>query len=90
LSVTVRYLGQARRAAGKAVEEIEIDSGLTISALLRTVAERHPGLRGLLLTETGAPRPSTLLFVGDVQAETGDRPLCDGDTVTVLTPMAGG
>jgi molybdopterin converting factor small subunit len=90
VTITVRYLGQGRRAAGRSVEEIETEAGCTTAALLRTLVERHPALRGLLLTETGEPRPSTLLFVGDVQAEPGDRTLSDGDTMTVLTPMAGG
>jgi molybdopterin converting factor small subunit len=90
VTVTVRYLGQGRRAAGRPAEEIEIEAGCTTTALLRMLAERHPDLRGLLLTEKGEPRPSTLLFVGEDQVDTSDRILRDGDRVTVLTPMAGG
>jgi molybdopterin converting factor small subunit len=90
MTLTVRYLGQSQRAAGGAVERVRAEDGCTPAVLLRMLADRHPALRGLLLTETGEPRPSTLLFVGDVQAETAAQPLQDGDTVTVLTPMAGG
>ncbi len=89
MTLTVRYLGQAKGAAGRAVEAVEAADGCTAAALLRALADRHPALRGLLLTAAGEPSPSVLVFVGDAQAETPRR-LRDGDAVTVLTPMAGG
>jgi molybdopterin converting factor small subunit len=89
MTLTIRYLGQARGAAGRSSETIQAEDGCTAAALLRALADRHPGLRGLLLTAAGEPSPSVLVFVGDDQAETTRR-LRDGDAVTVLTPMAGG
>ena len=86
MSVTVRYAGQARDAAGVASESLEADS---IDALLRVLAERRPSLKPLLLGEDGRPRPSLLVAVGDAQARL-DAPLRAGDVVTILTPIAGG
>jgi len=90
MTVTVRYFGQAQRAAGVAVEEVSAADGCTAEALLRLLAERHgEALRRLIVTDAGRARPSTLLFVGAAQVE-ATAPLRDGDAVTLLTPMAGG
>ena len=43
----------------------------------------------LLLDETHEPRRSLLFFVAEEHAELS-RALRDGDTITILAPMAGG
>lgn len=88
MSVTVKYAGQARDAAGTPSETA---AASTVAGLLRELAERREALRPLLLRPDGTPRPSLLVVVGDEQVRVDDpRPLRDGDVVTVMTPIAGG
>jgi molybdopterin converting factor small subunit len=88
MSVTVRYAGQAREAAGTASETAAATS---IAALLQEVAGRRDALRALLLRADGSPRPSLLIVVGDEQVRVDDpRVLREEDVVTVMTPIAGG
>ena len=88
MSVTVTYAGQAREAAGTACET---SSARDVASLVRDVAARHPALQPLLLRADGSPHPSLLIVVGDDQVRVDDpRPLRDGETVTVMTPISGG
>jgi molybdopterin converting factor small subunit len=91
VQIAVRYMAQLRRAAGTAVETIELDQPCSATDVVKRVAERH-GLpfRALLLDGDGNVRPAVLLFVGDEQVGPITAPLQDGDVVMVLTPMAGG
>ncbi len=90
MSITVHYHAQLRRAAGRPAEELDAEPGLTVGALLRRLAQRHGEALGALLLDArgGMPR-SLLVFIGEQAADPSD-PVCDGDEVTILTPMAGG
>jgi molybdopterin converting factor small subunit len=88
MRVTVHYFAQVRRAAGCAVEEVDVDAGLTIGALLDRLATGQ-AMRTLLLGVGGAPHVSLLGFVGDQPASPAQA-LYDGDEITILAPMAGG
>ena len=92
MRVTVKYLAQAKQAAGCASEALDLDAGCTLPELVRRLAERHgEALRRLLLGPAGTPHESLLLFVGDDQARgPTPRALRDGEVITVLSPMAGG
>lgn len=85
MRVSVKYLAQARHAANRGEEALDLEGGASLGELVRLLGERHGEALGRLL------RGSALLFVGDeqVRGEPG-RALRDGDTVTVLAPMAGG
>ena len=90
MHVTVHYLAQIRRAAGRASESVESPDAVPLRDFLRTLARRHDGqFRAMLLDDAGEPRKSMLYFVGDEHADLS-RPLADGDAVTILAPMAGG
>jgi len=85
-------MAQVKHAAGRAVEQIELDRSCTVQELVIQLAEggAEP-LRRLLLGDRGALQTALLLFVGDKQVSAGQTmPLHDGDVVTVLSPMAGG
>jgi molybdopterin converting factor small subunit len=92
MRVAVKYLAQAKQAAGCPAETLELGDRCTLRELLRRLAERHgEPLRRLLLGPAGAPSEALLLFVGEEQVRwQTPRELRDGDAVTVLTPMAGG
>jgi molybdopterin converting factor small subunit len=90
MRITVSYMAQLKRAAGLGREVVEVDGACTmVELLLRLAQDRGDSFRGLVLTSQGQPQPSLLLFVGEEQVR-GDRPLRDGDEITVLTPMSGG
>jgi molybdopterin converting factor small subunit len=90
MRITVHYVAQLKRAAGTAREPVELEGGCTLTRLIRLLASaRGEAFRGLTVDGRGEPQPSLLVFVGEEQVRS-DRPLCDGDQVTLLTPMAGG
>ncbi len=92
MRIVVHYMAQIKRAAGRAVEQIELDRSSTVQELVVRLAQGgEEPLRRLLLDAQGALQPALLLFVGDEQVSAG-QPLSlrDGDVVTVLSPMAGG
>lgn len=92
MKVTIEYAAQVKRAAGVSSEEIEIETSCTVDDLMAHVATRHgDSLRKLLFDSEGSLQHSILVFVGDTQARWDDRvELKDGDTVTLLSPIAGG
>ena len=92
MQITVEYAAQVKRAAGVAGESIDVDSDCSVQDLLQQIAKRYGDpLAGLLLGDTGALRPSILLFVDDEQVrwET-PRLLRDNAVVTILSPISGG
>ena len=89
MTVIVRYLAQLRRLAGRSIERLDLAGPCTLAGLVAALAERHPELSAVLVDDQGQGRPSVLVFVGDEQASP-DRPLSDGDEVTLLAPIAGG
>jgi len=90
IRISIQYLAQVKRAAGCAVESVEMPIGCTLRDTLRALAGRHDSVfRTMVLDEASEPRRSLLYFVGDSPAEPG-QVLGDGDAITVLAPMAGG
>ncbi|MFN3483902.1 MAG: MoaD/ThiS family protein [Planctomycetota bacterium] len=90
MRLTVRYGAQAREAAGREEEVVDLPAPATVGGLLARLAERHGDpLRGLLLRPDGTPHPSVLVVRGDEQARPEDF-LSEGQTVWILTPISGG
>ena len=90
MQVTVHYLAQLKRAAGCSAEAATLPAAASLRDLLRTIADRRGGaFRSLVLDDAQEPRPSLLFFVGDEHADL-KRLLRDGDSISILTPMAGG
>jgi molybdopterin converting factor small subunit len=92
MRVTVHYSGQARAAAGRASESVELEDAPALGPLLVTLAARHgERLRRLLLDADGRPHASLLVAVDGVQARSdATTPLRDGAQITLLPPIAGG
>ena len=92
MNITVHYMAQVRRVAGRSVEQMELDRPCTLGELVAEVARRGgEPLHRLLLDGRGEPQAALLLFVGDNQVPAGQVvSLREGDVVTVLSPMAGG
>ena len=92
MKVQVKYLAQARYAAGMAAESVEVADVCSLETLVRRLAEIHSDpLRKHLLAADGSLAHGILLFVNDRQeTNPGAVALHDGDVVTLMAPMAGG
>jgi adenylyltransferase/sulfurtransferase len=67
--------------------------GATVRQVIDDLERSHPGLRGRLLDERGAPRRHLGLFLNeaDLRASGGlDAPVADGDRLTLVPALAGG
>ena len=94
MTVRVDYTGQMRAAAGRHVDEIEVDAGTSLGGLVALLAALGPpAVRPHLVTSDGRIQP-TLVVVVDGRAVPGDarEALVIGDnaTVVLLPPVAGG
>ena len=92
MNVTVKFVAQARAAAGVSSESVDVPEAATPGSLLKQLAERHgDSMRGLLLDGDGNPHRSVLLAVGDEQVRVDDpRELKAGDVISIMTPISGG
>ncbi len=92
MNVTVKYMAQAREAAGRSSEQVRLDGPTTVRELLLRLAHAHgERFASMALDERGCPHPSLLVVVGDDQVRWDDaRGLAPGETVTIMTPIAGG
>jgi molybdopterin converting factor small subunit len=86
MTVRVCYMAQLRQAAGVPTEQIDLPAPCSLVKLLDMLASKHgESLRRLLQQGT------TLVIVNDEQVASPDRVfLKDGDSITFLTPIAGG
>ena len=83
VTVTVRYFGAARAAAGGQQEQLVVAGDGSVRMVLDAAADRHgPGLARVLL------RCSYLLDEVAVHGEL--TPVRDGQVLDVLPPFAGG
>lgn len=92
MKVTIKYMAQIKVTAGVPEETLDVAEPCSVSQLLNTLTqERHPGLRPMLMDDSGRLQPTILLFVNDNQVQDTDATnLADGDVVTFLSPIAGG
>ena len=92
MKVTVKYLAQAREAAGRGSEEVELDGAVTVHDLIVRLARQHgSAFSRMALDGSGCPHPSLLVIIGDEQVRPGDaRKLTAGETITIMTPISGG
>jgi MoaD family protein len=78
------YTGGAKAVTG---------AGETLTELLADLDARYPGLRGRLVTETGALHRFVNIYINDEDVRflgSLDAQLADGDGVTILPAVAGG
>ena len=92
MKIRIKWLGQARAAAGCDRDVYECENVPTIATVLSAlVAKYGSALQRLLLDEHGAPHSSVMLFVNDEQVVAGTATaLNDGDELTVMPPISGG
>lgn len=74
------------------VRRVKVE-GKTVRAALEDAFRKHPGLKVHVLDERGALRKHVLCFHNGENTrwtDTLDRPLVDGDTLTILQAVSGG
>ena len=90
--VAIHYFGTLRHAAGVARETVAIDGTITLSKVIRTLAEQHgEPLRSSLLDKDGAIRDWLLISVDDEEIDkSGSSPLIAGSEIGIFSPISGG
>ena len=92
MKVTLKYMGQLRYLSGKDSEQIDCAGGKSLSEMLTEASKAYDQrFVDVIFDDAGALRPSLMIVVND---KTADKDvvlnLSDGDSVTLLTAIAGG
>ena len=92
MRVQVEYLAQIKQAAGVAREHVELDRPCLLHEFVLKLADRRgEPFRKLLVDVNGQLHSTILLFLNDEQVAAGKHvELQGGESVTLLSPMAGG
>lgn len=93
MKVLVQYTAQLRAAIGRSEEYVDLPDAATLRDLLVQLAAACEAAGSHLVTEAGEPRPSLLVVLNNIATPAGGAAsiaLRAGDTVTLLTPIAGG
>jgi MoaD family protein len=92
MKVTLKYMGQLRHLTGKNEEQIECSEGSSLTDLLTKASGKYdPHFVDIVLDSTGTIRPSLIIIINGITASKDAAPnLSDGDTITLLTAIAGG
>jgi len=92
MRVNVQYAAQIKTAAKVPGCRVEVPQDTQLLDLVKQLAaDGTDELRNLLLDPQGAVHPTLLLFVGDeLVPRAVPRPLRDGETVAIMSPMSGG
>lgn len=92
MKIHVSYLAQLKSLRGQENETLELGEAPTVRGVIDHLANAHGAkLRDMLLTGEGKVRTSILIFAGEDQVDPESlEPLTDGQTLTLLSPMAGG
>jgi MoaD family protein len=91
MMVAVEYFAQAREAAGRSRELVELPEACTVQALIgRLARERGERLASLLFGPDGNLAGSVLLAVRGRQVSAATVELHDGDEVLVMPAVSGG
>ncbi len=92
MRIEVKYLAQLKHAAGLSSETIEVQSPCTVSQLLRRISQGlEKKINLFLLDDKGNLHTTMLVFVdGELVRPESEQLLEDGETITLLPPMAGG
>ena len=92
MNIRIEYLGQLRHLAQVDSESRNVDEGVSIPELVAMLAAGHDeAFRAIVLDDSGAILPSTLILKGSELADRNDWPaLSDGDVITLMPAIAGG
>ncbi len=91
MTVTVQFYGQLRDFTGVESATDDVADGATVADHVKTLADRYDDrFRGAVL-DGDALRPSVMVLVNEAGiAKDTPHVLADGDSITLLTAIAGG
>ncbi len=92
MKISFEYFAQVRKAAGAEREELELAGGTELEAALDSAAGKHGAdFRSLVLDDSGSLRPSMIVLVNGQPAPRNEpQKLADGDSISLLSAVAGG
>ena len=92
MKITIQYWAQARQAANTGSETLDLDPSCSVPQLLQRLSDLHgDALRRIILSPDNRPHPSIVLVLCDQQiSPDSPNPLQDGDTLSIIPPIAGG
>ena len=92
MKITINYMGQLRYITGKDNEEIKCFDRASLAEIITQASKAYDSrFLDIILDENGAIQSSLIVIVNDEPAgENLTQGLSDGDTVTILTAIAGG
>ncbi len=93
-TVTVRTMFDLARILGRPSVQLDVEQGATVRTVLDALVKAHDGLQGRVF-DPGTGGLLSYLFVElngrDIRALQGlENPVQDGDSLSVLIPVAGG
>ncbi len=93
MNVTLSATGRLKQKVGDAGLVLDLPAGAKVRDALQAASGRLEGEETIILpNEAGEIRSGIVLLVNDemIPRNAVDRPLNDGDEMTILLPMAGG
>jgi molybdopterin converting factor small subunit len=92
MQITIHFEAQVRRAAGRSSTALQLHGPATVTDAVRQLArDSDEQLQRLLVDESGALRPTLMLFLNDEHVPwPADRPLDDAAVLTITSPISGG
>ncbi len=92
MKVTLNYMGQLRYLSGKASEQVDCAGGRSLSEMLTEVSKAYDQrFIDVIFDDAGALRSSLMIVVNDKPVDKElVQSLSDGDSITLLTAIAGG
>lgn len=92
MKVTVNYMGQLRYLTGKDSDQVDCAQGASLADLMTEASKKYDRrFVNIVLDETGKIRPSLIVIINGVSADKDAAPnFSDGDSITLLTAIAGG
>jgi MoaD family protein len=92
MKISFEYFAQVRKATGTEKEELDLAEGTELQAALDSAAGKHGAdFRSLVLDDSGSLRPSMIVLInGQATKRDEARKLAEGDSIALLSAVAGG
>ena len=93
MELTIQYTGQLASIVGHSEQAVNVPENITCNQLVGMLSQEHgTQFSTMLATDDGELRPSIMIIVGGEQmvGNVNEQTFQDGDTVMIMTPIAGG
>jgi molybdopterin converting factor small subunit len=92
MKVTLKYMGQLKYLTGRDSDQIDCSQGVSLAELMTAASKKYDQrFINIVLDENGSIRPSLVVVINGATAVKDAAPnLSDGDSITLLTAIAGG